>query len=101
MEICSNFSTLFRHRRTHETQQDGQNGNQPLSDDDLDSEEKEYGSLENDSPESDANQFVHPSVVSMPSAAHMPTPAAMTMHNSMPSMLAPHMIASQYLQQHI
>ncbi|CRG88596.1 Transcription factor steA [Talaromyces islandicus] len=97
----SRSDNLAQHRRTHETQQDGQTGNQPLSDDDLDSEEKEYGSLGNDSPDSDANQFVHPSVVSMPSVAPMSTPAAITMHNSMPSMLAPHMIASQYLQQHI
>ncbi|KAH8702574.1 homeodomain transcription factor StlA [Talaromyces proteolyticus] len=97
----SRSDNLAQHRRTHETQQDNQHFQQPLSDEDLEAEEKEFGSLENDSPTSDVNHFVHPSVVSMPTMSQMSTPSAMTMQNAMPSMVAPHMIAAQYLQQHI
>ncbi|OKL62129.1 Transcription factor steA [Talaromyces atroroseus] len=90
---------LKRHRRTHETQQDGQSSQHPLSDEYLENEEKEFGSLEEDSPGSDGPSFVHPSVVSMSTMTPMSAASSMPMQASMSSMVAPHLISPQYLQQ--
>lgn len=88
---------MSRHRRTHETQQDGQQQHQTLSDEDLENEENEFGPLEEGSPASDPNFLT--STVNMASVTSMPT--TMGMHSVMPSMVNPQMISPQFLQQQI
>ncbi|PYH86573.1 STE-domain-containing protein [Aspergillus uvarum CBS 121591] len=89
----SRSDNLAQHRRIHEAQQDGQ---PPVSvpDDDLENEENGFGSQdEGSSPSDSMPSAVVPSVTAMPSA--------MTLPASMPTMMAPHMIAPQLLQQQI
>nr|AAK21854.1 homeodomain transcription factor StlA [Talaromyces marneffei]ABH09729.1 STE12-like protein [Talaromyces marneffei] len=95
----SRSDNLAQHRRTHETQQDGHNSQQSLSDDFLENEEKEFGSLEEESPGSDSHSFIHPSVVSMSTMTPMSVASTMSMQASMSTMVAPHLISPQYLQQ--
>lgn len=99
--ICKSNWVIYRHRRTHETQQDGHNSQQSLSDDYLENEEKEFGSLEEESPVSDSHSFVHPSVVTMSTMTPMSAATTMSMQASMSTMVAPHLISPQYLQQQI
>lgn len=99
----SRSDNLAQHRRTHETQQDGQQTQpqpqQTLSDEDVENEENEFGSLEDDSPSADSNNFVSNSVVNLAAVTSMP--ASITIQTPMPTMVAPQMIAPQYLQQQI
>lgn len=97
----SRSDNLAQHRRTHETQQDGHNPQQPLSDEYLENEEKDFGSLEEESPCSDAQSFVHPSAVNMATMTPMSAASSMPMQASMSTMVAPHLISPQYLQQQI
>jgi transcription factor STE12 len=90
--------TRCRHRRIHETQQEGQQ-QQPLSDEDLENEENEFGSLEDDPSPASSNSLVPTGVMNMASVTSMPT--SMTMQTSMPTIVAPQMITPQYLQQQI
>jgi transcription factor STE12 len=90
---------LGRHRRTHESQQDGQPQHQPLSDEDLENEENEFGSLDEDSPAPESHTFVPHGVVTMGAVTSIPE--SMTLQTSMPTMVAPHLITPQFLQQRI
>ena len=84
-----------RHRRIHEAQQDGQ---QPLSghEDDLENEENGFVSPDEGSSPSES---VSGTVINVPGMTSMPS--AMTLPSAMPTMVAPHMIAPQLLQQHL
>lgn len=85
----------YRHRRIHEAQQDGQ---QPLSghEEDLENEENGFGSAEEGSSPSES---VSGAMVNVPGMTTMPS--AMTLPSAMPTMVAPHMIAPQLLQQQL
>jgi transcription factor STE12 len=65
----------------------------------LEIEENEFGSLEDDSPASDSNNFIPPNVVNMATVTSMP--ASITLQTSMPTMVAPQMITPEFMQQHI
>ncbi|GAB1200599.1 hypothetical protein APSETT444_009973 [Aspergillus pseudonomiae] len=84
---------LKRHRRIHEAQQDGQ---QPLhaQDEDLDNEDNELGSQDEGSSPSES---IPSTVVNVSTVTSMPS--AMTLPSAMSTMMAPHMVAPQLLQQ--
>jgi transcription factor STE12 len=94
---------LYRHRRTHETSQDGQ-PQTSFSDEDLNGDEHGLASLEDDS--SPDEQFFPSTMVNMASVTSMttsmPAPSSLIMQSDMPSM--PHssqMMQPQMLQQHL
>lgn len=90
----SRSDNLAQHRRIHEAQQDG---HQPLlNDDDLENEDNE--SISNDEEDS-PSESIHHHVNGVPVVTSMPSSIAL--QSSMGSMMAPHMIAPQLLQQHI
>ncbi|KAL9624596.1 MAG: hypothetical protein Q9160_001261 [Pyrenula sp. 1 TL-2023] len=109
---------LKRHRRTHETTTDGQPVSN-FSDEDLENDENELGSIEEDSPpESDSFHIPTSSmgmsmggITSMPQVTSMPASMSMSMPPSMPSSLSGMqnhvhagpggMIQPQLLQQHM
>lgn len=108
--------SLYRHRRTHETSTDGQPAPN-FSDEDLENEENEFGSVEEDSPP-ESGSFSLPvssmgtsmgGITSMPHVTSMPASMSMSMPPSMPpsmSGMQGHggpggMIQPQLLQQHI
>ncbi|GMF75848.1 unnamed protein product [Aspergillus oryzae] len=82
-----------RHRRIHEAQQDGQ---QPLhvQDEDLENEDNELGSQDEGSSPSES---IPSTVVNVSTVTSMPS--TMTLPSAMPTMMAPHMVAPQLLQQ--
>jgi len=65
---------------------------------DLENEENEFGSVDDDSSPSDSNNYVHPSVMNMENVS---LPVTLAMQTSMSSMVTPHLIAPQCLQQGI
>lgn len=105
----TNFGIFNRHRRIHETQADGQPHHETnLTDEDLENEENEFGSIEEGSPSEEQN-YMPTSVVNMASITSMPAsmPSSMSVHQTMPTtmvnpqMVTPQMIAPQMLQQHM
>jgi hypothetical protein len=93
---------LFRHRRTHETSQDGQ-PQSSFSDEDLEGEENGLASLDDSSPD---EQFFPSTMVNMASVTSMttsmPAPSTMIMQTDMPSMShSNQMMQPQMLQQHM
>ncbi|KAL4942124.1 transcription factor steA [Aspergillus oleicola] len=93
----SRSDNLAQHRRIHEAQQDGQ----PIvHDDDLENEDDESVSHDEDESPSDS---AHHAVSGVHGVTTMPSsmPSTITMQSSMGTMMAPHMIAPQLLQQHI
>ncbi|KAJ5104990.1 hypothetical protein NUU61_002337 [Penicillium alfredii] len=89
----SRSDNLAQHRRIHEAQQDG---HPPLAhDEDLENDGNDFGS-----PEEEFSPPEHvQGMVPMPTMTTMPAP--MSMPSAMTTMVAPHMIAPQLLQQHI
>jgi hypothetical protein len=88
---------LCRHRRTHEAQADGQPG-PSFSEDDLEAEENEFGSIDGSSPE---NPYLPP-VMDMPSLNNTTGSSGLNLHmqSGMQSMDFSHgMIQPQLLQQ--
>jgi hypothetical protein len=82
-----------RHRRTHETQAAGHHAS-TLSDEEHEHEENEFGSVENDSPPSDA-AFLSANVVNMANVTSMPS--SMAAQPNLPTMVAPQMISLQHI----
>jgi transcription factor STE12 len=81
---------LCRHRRTHETQHDGQPGPNS-SEEDLEAEENDFGSLDElSSPE----ESMRPDVFQPVMSTSMPPPSSLVM----PSMPQPSMAPSQLVQ---
>ncbi|EAU30548.1 transcription factor steA [Aspergillus terreus NIH2624] len=91
----SRSDNLAQHRRIHEAQQDGQQP--PTQDDDLDNEENDYGSPEEGSSPSES---LPSTMVNVPNVTSMPS-AMTSLPSALPTMVAPHMIAPQLLQQQI
>jgi hypothetical protein len=96
-------SFFFRHRRTHETSQDGQ-PQSSFSDEDLNGEEHGLASLDDESSPDD--QFFPSTMVNMASVTSMttsmPAPSTMIMQTDMPSMShQSQMMQPQMLQQHM
>ncbi|KAF7630102.1 hypothetical protein AFLA_010731 [Aspergillus flavus NRRL3357] len=89
----SRSDNLAQHRRIHEAQQDGQ---QPLhvQDEDLENEDNELGSQDEGSSPSES---IPSTVVNVSTVTSMPS--TMTLPSAMPTMMAPHMVAPQLLQQ--
>ncbi|KNG80299.1 transcription factor steA, partial [Aspergillus nomiae NRRL 13137] len=89
----SRSDNLAQHRRIHEAQQDGQ---QPLhaQDEDLDNEDNELGSQDEGSSPSES---IPSTVVNVSTVTSMPS--TMTLPSAMSTMMAPHMVAPQLLQQ--
>jgi hypothetical protein len=89
---------LCRHRRTHEAQADGQPA-PSFSDEDLDAEENEFGSIDGSAPE---NQYLPP-MLDMPNLNNSTTGASglnLHMQSGMQHMDFSHgMIQPQLLQQ--
>ncbi|KAJ5619427.1 hypothetical protein N7510_003411 [Penicillium lagena] len=89
----SRSDNLAQHRRIHEAQHDGQ---PPFThEDDLENDAHDFGSPEDDmSPPAHAQDMIH--------VPHMaPIPGSMSMPSAMQTVVAPHMIAPQLLQQQL
>lgn len=94
----------FRHRRTHETSQDGSQPQPNYSDEDLEGEDHGFGSLDDGS--SPDEPFMPSQMVSMASVTNMPTSMPTQSTIVMPSDMASmshssHMMQPQMLQQHM
>jgi hypothetical protein len=88
---------ICRHRRTHEAQADGQPA-PSFSDEDLEAEENEFGSIDGSSPE---NPYL-PQNLDMPSLGHPAGPNGLNLHmqSGMQNIDFSHgMIQPQLLQQ--
>ncbi|KAL4788026.1 transcription factor steA [Aspergillus varians] len=90
----SRSDNLAQHRRIHEAQQDG---HQLLHEDDLENDDNE--SVSHDEDESPADSVNHHGINAVSGMTSMPSSIAL--QSTMGSMMAPHMIAPQLLQQHI
>jgi transcription factor STE12 len=87
------LTSSLRHRRIHEAQHDGQ---PPFThEDDLENDAHDFGSPEDDmSPPAHAQNMIH--------VPHMaPIPGSMSVPSAMQTVVAPHMIAPQLLQQQL
>lgn len=72
-----------------------------MSDEDLEAEENEFGSLDDDSPPGD-NGFMSSSMLNMGGVTSMPASSAAMYHSGMNAMMPPsQMIQPQLLQQHM
>ena len=89
---------LTRHRRTHETQQDGQPPTS-FSDEDLENEENDFGSLDDGSPP-DESHYLSTSFPNMANVTSMPV-SSMGMQSTMPTMVHPSQVIQPQMLQHI
>lgn len=63
---------ILRHRRTHEARPDGELGN--YSEDDLEAEENEFGTLDDESPPPPDHSYMHNAMSHMTANAMKPYP---------------------------
>lgn len=84
----------YRHRRIHEAQQDGQ----LLNEEDLDNEDNDSVSHDEEEPP----ESLHHAVPGVSAVTSMPSmPSSIPLQSTMGTMMTPHMIAPQLLQQHL